>query len=84
MLEGGMEERKASSSGTEEMRVGVNAEVVMLSGWQCQENEGSVSSTHEQSVSVLYTYTVYNDGCHRNPVKIKQRSFPAPSEKPRQ
>lgn len=32
-----MEERKASSSGTEEMRVGVNAEAVMLSGWQCQE-----------------------------------------------
>jgi hypothetical protein len=31
VLEGGIEERKASSSGTEEMRVGVDAEVVMLS-----------------------------------------------------
>lgn len=32
-----MEERKASSSGTAEMRVGVEAEVVMLNRWQCQE-----------------------------------------------
>jgi hypothetical protein len=32
-----MEERKASNSGTEEIRVGVNAEMVMSGGRQCQE-----------------------------------------------
>lgn len=51
-----MEERKAFSSGTEEMRVGVNVllEVVMLSGWQCQEiggNEGSVTQEHAKHLA---------------------------------
>ena len=42
--QGGMEGRKVPSSGTEDMRVGVNAELVMLGGWQCQET-GSVAKT---------------------------------------
>ena len=54
-----MEERKASSSGTEEIRVGVTAEVVMLSGWQYQENEGSVSATHEYAKRLVRASQYY-------------------------
>lgn len=54
VLEGGMEERKGFSSGTEEMRVGVKGEeVVMLSGWwQCEEagqNEGSAKTRYART-----------------------------------
>jgi hypothetical protein len=55
-----MEERKASSSGTAEMRVGVEAEVVMLNRWQCQEiwREAGIYGKKKVGAAVSKAYTV--------------------------